>query len=146
MTEAGRTFTLPAGWGVTNLTFHFEGEDLSKDERPFAGNVIAQLRTDVPHGTRIDDVVERDLKVLKMATSNFQFVGQNTTDIDGTAVKSIEFLHRDAESEQLQQVCFFLAVDGHVYTVTGVHRAGARFEKIRPGIREIVRSVLKATS
>ncbi len=134
---------VPPGWAPNLLTFYFEGEDLSGEDRPFAANVILQLRTDV--GTEDDprDVARLDLATLERSLPSVEVRASGELEINGVTHHHHELVLDDGD-RPLRQLCVYAHRGGQMYTFTATHLE-ERFEGTRPQVLQMA-STLLATS
>jgi|GEM_PF-6784030 len=136
---------LPSGWGISNFAIHFEGEDLSEATEPFAANIIGQLRTDVRAETALETVMAADLSVLRNSITGLELRKQGSVRINERPCQEFEFTYQDNNERKLQQLTIYLQRDSGVYSVTGVHIAGERFEIVREAIYQVAQDMLLGT-
>jgi hypothetical protein len=139
--DAGAHLPIPDGWGLTQTVLHYEGEDLSADPDPFAGSVVVQLRMDAEPDEDLKKLSENDVASLKGALAGFQ--SRKATEGGKSLHTSSEFSFTDEDGRALQQLILYGRRGGHVYTVTGTHVQGARFETVRTAASELATALLE---
>ena len=127
------TLGIPDFWDLNLITLHFEGEDLTEDENPFAGSIVISRRLDVPFSEVPEGLIDADLEGLQQSLTGFELVRRGDTDIEGQACPFLEF-DFDAEGHRLRQLCITRAVGGKVYGIFGTHVCGERFARVRDQI------------
>jgi hypothetical protein len=137
MAKDSRKLTLPARWTITSLAIHYEGEDLSKDERPFAANILVQLRTDVDRDAGAQDAAASDWDAITANLPGVELIGRAEVAAGRAKLPALEYRFPDAMGHSLQQLVLYVAHESRIYTIAGVHLAGVRFDAIRP---EIIRT------
>lgn len=131
-----RVIELPPRWQISQLSIHFEGEDLSKDPNPFAANIVGQLRLDLEPGDPLSRVVDGDIDNAKKALDAFNLVSKKVMKTSA----EVECLYASGDQE-FRQLSFYREVSGSVYTVVATHRA-ERFESVRKDLLAIVNGIL----
>jgi hypothetical protein len=132
-----RPLTLPKNWALTNATFHFVGEDLSKDKNPFAATITSQLRLDARAAGTIENLARADQLKLEAALPSFKVLHDGEITLKRHTFEHLEFTFQDPGGRQMHQIVYYCQVGDEVYSVTGVHVAGDRFEKIRPQVADV---------
>lgn len=141
MSSKPRALTVPAGWGVSQMILHYEREDLSKEPDPFAATAVVHLRMDAEPGTAPAQLAAQDRLVLQGGLANFKLIADGELAVGGEKLPRLEATFEDEDGRPLQQLTLYLERDRHLYTVTGTHRAGPRFEAIRSAVAELAASV-----
>lgn len=129
---------IPEGWGLTQLVLHYEGEGLAGDPDPFAGSVVVQLRLDAEPGADLAQLSARDLQALRGAFGTLHPRAATA------GVPALEFDFRDEGGRRLRQLVLYGRRREHVYTVTGTHVEGERFEAVREAATTLARALLSA--
>jgi hypothetical protein len=140
-TTSPTTLTIPAKWGLTSFTIHYEGEDLSNDENPFAANVSVQLRTDVKPGFSTTDVVAADLQTLRATVRDLELAGKGELQVRKNKLQHLELTFRDATLGTMRQLFIYVDRGDRIYTVVGMH-VDARFDQIRSDVIGAAASLL----
>lgn len=143
MSTKASALPLPEGWGVTQLVLHYEKEDLTREVDPFAGNAVVQLRMDVEPGTAPARVVGQDRGVLAAGLAHFKVIAEGELAVGGAPMSHLEHTFEDEEGRALQQLTLYLRRGGHLYTVSGTHRAGPRFAAIRGAVLELAAALAR---
>ncbi|HEY4219945.1 MAG TPA: DcrB-related protein [Myxococcota bacterium] len=138
----GLPLAVPKQWALSQLMLHFEGEDFTDDDRPFAATALVQTRLDVPAGTAPSDVVIADLATVKKELAGFDLVEHGTTKLGAAEVCFLEFSYAESQGRRLRQLTFYMASGKQFLTVTGTHVEGERFDAIRPQVVALAQSVL----
>lgn len=140
--ESKRSIELPVGWQITHMAIHYEGEDVSRDEHPFAANVLVQLRMDAIGSTPAELAIS-DLAILDTLPDAERIsAGPIPIEEGGRPAQHVELTFRPDGGGVLQQLIVYIGGENRVYTVTGTHRAGPRFDKIRGDVLHVARSLL----
>jgi hypothetical protein len=140
--EAGATLTIPPRWKPTQFTVHFEGDDLAGDQVPFAGTMVAQLRTDVRPGSVAAAIKDADISSVRRSLPGMRVVDSGNVDLEGAKVEFVEWTYPDVALGGVRQAVFYLDLDGDLYTLTATHRID-RFDAVRPDVIAVVRSLLQ---
>lgn len=132
------TIELPSKWQISQLAVHFEGEDLRDDPRPFAANVVAQLRFDVDSNEDLESIMDRDLLAAQQVSDSFEIHEKKISGSSGHVEYS-----SSADGHQLRQLSVYQQSEGDTYTITATHRAD-RFEKVRRDFATIIERLLRS--
>jgi hypothetical protein len=134
------TFALPNRWAVNQLTLHYEGLDLTKEEEPFTPIIMVQLRMDVRPGTPMSDVLARDLAVLK-AMNVVEMLESDELEIEGRKVQYLEWVQNSADLQTLRQLVFYFEHGARTYAITATAKPDD-FEEIRGDVQNLAASLL----
>src|SRR6266481_1679585 len=107
---ADRTVALPKGWQQSSLTLYFEGEDLSKQEQPFAANVVVQLRLDASPKASPADVAAKDLRDVGGALPGFDLIDNGELKLGAHQAAFLEYEFADPPTRRLCQLVVYCVV------------------------------------
>lgn len=138
-----RNVRLPDGWAPNTLTFFFEDEDLSGEERPFAANVVFHLRTDVGAEDDPKNVARLDIATLERVLPSVTVERQGELELGGKKRHHHELLLDDGD-RPLRQLSVYTSDEGRMYTFTATHVA-ERFDNTRSQMLEIATTLLDAS-
>jgi len=137
----GLPLAIPKEWALSTLMLHFEGEDFTDDERPFAAAAMVQARLDIPSGTAPGDVQAKDLSTVRRELAGFALVDQGNVKLADKDARFLEFSYAESSGRRLQQLTYYIGSKERLFTVTGTHVEGARFGAVRPAIVALATSV-----
>src|SRR4051812_10849765 len=107
ITVADRTITLPKGWQQSSFTLYFEGEDLSKQAQPFAGNVVVQVRLDASAKVAPTDLAEKDPRARGGALPGFDLIDNGELKIGAHHPPFLEYEFADGPTRKLCQLVIY---------------------------------------
>jgi hypothetical protein len=139
---AGLPIAAPKNWALSTLLLHFEGEDLKKEDRPFASTAMVQLRLDMASGVSDEEIAARDLAQFKGTLPGFEFVNGGHLKLGSRSARFLEFSYDESLGRRLQQLVLYLSgPGGRWYMVSGTHVSGTRFDRVRPDIVALGQSI-----
>src|SRR5687768_9808915 len=125
---------IPKGWSISQLVLHDESEDLSAEKRPFAGNIIVQVRMDARGYQSAAEVAATDLAGLQSGLEGFNLVSQAPKPIGNATAYVVELSFRDPEGTPISQLVLYARRGPDLYMISGTHRSGDRFARVREGV------------
>ena len=140
---ADRTIALPKGWQQASLTLYFEGEDLSKQDQPFAANVVVTNRLEALAKASPADVAAKDLRDLGSALPGFDLVDNGELKMGAHHAPFLEYEFADGPSRRLCQLVIYCAMGKKLFTFTGTHVAGKQFAAVRADMVKIAERALE---
>lgn len=142
--DSKRSIEWPENWGFTQVTLHFEGDDLSDEAKPFAGNIVVQLRLDIEPGASAEATRDIDMSNLRRTLPNVEVLGSGELDLGGRIGQYMEWTSVvDDDLGPLQQLAVYIPVGSRLYAVTGTHKE-AKFGAVRHDILDVASSLFRA--
>ena len=127
---------LPDRWALAQLSLFFNDEDVSGQKVPFTGSIQAQLRSELPPKTAIENVTRQDLAVLQKGTPGFQLLDKGPVELGDKEAYRLEWLAYDSDIGTLHHMVTYFQVGARLYTITATHRH-ERFDAIRDDVESV---------